>query len=159
MESIKEALAMDRNVWGGANVCILDRSGSWDTLSVAETLAQCGARVSVISGPDDPLWQVNIYSRMTAMERLAKLGVRFRPGLASARIVDGRLQASNKFTGDLDEIGAFTHFLHASRGTGDLAVQSALEAQGQEVHCVGDALAPRSLLEAVYEGHAVARSL
>jgi 2,4-dienoyl-CoA reductase-like NADH-dependent reductase (Old Yellow Enzyme family)/thioredoxin reductase len=157
--TVQDALAASRVAWNKARVCILDASGSWDTLSAAETLATCGAAVTVVSRPDEPLWYINIYSRMTAIERLSRLGVRLRPGMVPKMISGDRLIASNKFTEEDESLGVFTHFLHASRSAGDDRLQSSLEKCGVKVFSIGDALAPRSLLEAVYDGHAIARAL
>ncbi|MGE0844939.1 MAG: FAD-dependent oxidoreductase [Flavobacteriaceae bacterium] len=157
--SVETALAESRDSWAGSRVCILDVSGSWDTLSAAETLAQCGAAVTVVSQPDEPLWHINIYSRMTALDRLSKLGVKLCPGLAPLRIAGRQLEARSKFAGTAVTLGDFNRFLIASRGAGDHRLQAALEARGQQVRCIGNALAPRALLDAVHDGHSLARAI
>ena len=69
-----------RSPWNGARVVIDDAAGSWATLSAAETLAaRGGANVTVVCRPDSPLWDVTIYSRITALERLGQAGVALRP--------------------------------------------------------------------------------
>jgi len=156
---VPQALAMDRAGWTGAAVAILDDAGGWATASAAETLARAGARVEVIGRPDTPLWDVTIYSRMTTQERLSELHVALRPGLVPLSADKGTLTCRNKNTGETIRLGTFTHILHSGRGTGNSTFQDALEAAGLPVQCIGDALAPRTLLEAMHDAHAAARVL
>ncbi|MDO9524785.1 MAG: FAD-dependent oxidoreductase [Gemmobacter sp.] len=157
--TIESALAADRTGWNGGSVAILDDSGSWATLSAAETLARAGAAVTVVCRPDSPFWDVNIYSRMTAMERLASLGVRLRPGLGVQATTDGTIAARNKFTGDAETLTGFDRILRATHSIGASDLQDTLERRGQTVRSVGDALAPHSLFEAVHDGHAAGRTV
>ncbi|MCC6007128.1 MAG: FAD-dependent oxidoreductase [Rhodobacteraceae bacterium] len=144
----------------GDEGAIWDEAGGWATLTAAETLARAGARVSIISRPDGPLWAVTVYSRMTALERLAGLGVAMRPGMVPLEAeADGRLLCRNRHAPETLRLGPFSTIFHAGRGEGAFALQSALEDVGCDVRPVGDAAAPRSLLEAMHDAHRVARAL
>lgn len=156
---VDAALAEPRAAWAGAAVAIVDEAGSWATLTAAETLAHAGARVTVLAAPDAPLWDVTVYSRMTALERLADLGVVLRPGVLVARVEEGVLVCRNRNTREGERHGPFDRLVHVGRGTGAGDVQAALEEAGLTVHAIGDALAPRSLFEAMHDAHAAARSL
>ncbi|MEM8854344.1 MAG: NAD(P)/FAD-dependent oxidoreductase [Pseudomonadota bacterium] len=159
MTTVDAALAEPRTIWDGATVVLVDDAGSWASLTAAETLVHEGAEVTVISRPDGPLWDVTIYSRMTALERLAALGVALRPGLiAVSREADG-LVCRHKYTGETMRYGPFDRLIHVGRGTGAHALQSALEDRGLAVHVIGDALAPRTLFEAMHDANAAARGL
>lgn len=154
---IEDAILDVSGPWKARNVAIFDKSGSWATLSAAETLAARGATVTVFSSPDSPFWDINIYSRMIAMERLEEQGVMLRPGHV-LQSIDGRsAQVRNKFTAEVLTFGPFDDILFASRGMGDFTLQSDIERLGLPVATVGDALAPHSLFEAIYDAHAVAR--
>lgn len=157
--TIEEALADTTTDWKGRGIAIVDKSGSWASLAAAETLGFRGASVSLISSPDSPLWDVNIYSRMIAMERLAELGVQLRPGLSVKSIALTSLELSNKFTGQTERLEGIDEVLFAARGASAFDFQSALEARNVPVTVVGDALTPRSLFEALYEAQATARAL
>lgn len=157
--TIEAALARCRDDWVGKTVCLFDTSGSWASMSVAETLARSGAAVMVASRPDSPFWDVNIYSRMTAMERLADLGVKLMPNLAVNRIDGDQVELNNKYTGENLTLSGIDEFLWGARGIGAHAFQAALEAQGLDVRPIGDALAPHSLFEAIHDGHAIARAI
>lgn len=144
----------------GEDVAIWDEAGSWATLTAAETLARAGARVSIVSRPDAPLWAVTVYSRMTALERLAGLGVALRPGLIPLEADgSGRLLCRNRHAPETVTLGPFATVFHAGRGEGAFALQSALEEAGLDVRPVGDAAAPRSLLEAMHDAHRIGRGL
>lgn len=157
--SVEDALADEAADWTGRNVVIVDKNGSWSPLSVAETLAARGAKVTVTSSPDSPFWDVNIYSRMTAMERLSELGVVLRPGLSLKEARSGEAEFFNKFTGQTETLEGIDELLFASRGVSSFALQSALEELGVPLRVVGDALAPHSLFEAMHDAQAAARAL
>src|SRR5690606_29645015 len=115
---------------------ILDKSGSWATLSAAETLAARGAAVSLISSPDSPFWDINIYSRMLAMERLSEAGVQLRPGQSVKTIALPRLELSNKFTGQMETLEGVDEVLFASRGVSAFTFQTGLEERDIKVSVV-----------------------
>ncbi|OWT63938.1 oxidoreductase [Candidimonas nitroreducens] len=157
--TVEEAIADTSACHHGRHVAIFDKSGSWAGLSAAETLAFRGADVTVFSSPDSPFWDVNIYSRMTAMERLEQQGVKLRPGHVLLGIREGRALMRNKFSAEQVDYGPFECFLYASRGISAFVMQSEIERLGITVVTVGDALAPHSLFEAIYDANAAARLL
>lgn len=159
LRTIEAALAEGRGPSQGRKIGILDTSGSWATLSTAETLGAWGAAVTVFSSSDSPLWDVHIYSRMTAMERLRERGVKLRPAVEILAVEGDALVLCERMTGETQRATGFHEFLVANRGQSNLDLQAALEAAGIEAHAVGDALAPHSLLEAMHDGHALARTL
>jgi hypothetical protein len=55
--------------------------------------------------------------------------------------------------------GPFNRFVVALRGRSQLALMTELEDRGVDVRAIGDAAAPRNLLQATYEAHATARQL
>jgi len=156
--TVEQALAGDRSSWAGLRVVIEDDAGSWATLSAAETLAAAGASVTVVSRPDSPLWDVSLYSRMTALQRLGEAGVAMRPGLIITDRSPAYVHARAKYSKDLVTL-PFDRLVHSGRGSGAFALQSTLEAAGVRVHPIGDANAPRTLFEAMYDAQAIARSL
>lgn len=145
--------------WTGSRVAILDGAGSWATLTAAETLAAAYASVEIIAAPATPLWAVTLYSRMTALERLAKAGVRMRAGLALVSAEAGRITCRIAGTTDAVTLGPFDALVHSDPGTAATGLQSALEAEGLAVEPIGDAVAPRTLFEAMQDAHRVVRAL
>ena len=156
--SIEDAMEDEAGNWTGRKILIVDVSGSWASLSAAETLAARGAEVMVSCSPDSPFWDVNIYSRMIAMERLSELGVRLRPGLSLKGHDNQSLVFTNKFTGET-ETYPYDEALFASRGKSAFTLQSNIEALELPLSVVGDALAPHSLFEAMHDAQAAARMI
>lgn len=154
-----EAVLQTPERWAGGRFAIIDGAGSWATLSAAETLAAAGAAVEIVAAPGAPLWAVTLYSRMTALERLAKARVRVRSGLTVVSVRDGRLTCRIAGTEDAVTLGPFDALVHSDPGTAATRLQSALEATGLPVHPIGDALAPRTLFEAMQDAHRVVRGL
>ena len=145
--------------WRGKRVAIWDEAGSWATLSAAETLAHHGATVEIISGPTLPLWSVTLYSRMTALERLGHAGVPFRLGLTPCAFKDGILTCRNAPAGTDDTLGPYDAIVHAGVGEAATTLQANLEAAGLAPRTIGDAVAPRTLFEAMHDAHVAARGL
>ncbi|MFD4668744.1 FAD-dependent oxidoreductase [Lentzea sp. NPDC058450] len=142
--------------WSGRTLLVLDDEGSWTTASVAETAARCGAAVHVVSAPAAPLWAVSEYSRMTAVERLRGLGVRFW----TSSTVDVRAATvTNSLTDARSALPGLTDVVVVEPPDPEDALAGELAEAGVPVHLAGDAVAPRSLLEAVAEGHVLGRSI
>ncbi|TCT11579.1 hypothetical protein EDC22_104342 [Tepidamorphus gemmatus] len=157
---VPAALAAPREAWRGLRIAILDEAGSWATLSAAETLAAAGAAVEIVATPVTALWNVTLYSRMTALERLAKAGVRLRTGLADPCLDDRRrLVCRVVATGEIVDLGTFDAFVHSDPGIAATTLQEDLERLGLHVRPIGDAVVPRTLFEAMHDAHAAVRSL
>lgn len=157
--TVPDVLAAPRGRWAGQRVAIIDAAGSWATLSAAETLAASGAEVDVIAGPATPLWAVTLYSRMTALERLASAGVRMRTGHSPVSLTGGALACRVAGTGETVTLGPFDTIVASDIGQAAGAFQSELEAAGLPVTVIGDANAPRTLFEAMHEAQTAARAL
>ncbi|MEW5424906.1 FAD-dependent oxidoreductase [Amorphus sp. 3PC139-8] len=153
------ALETPRAEWQGARVAVWDETGSWASLSVAETLAAAGAKVELISRPTSPLWSVTLYSRMTALDRLGHAGVALRLGYQPTSCDNGQLTCRNTGTGRDETLGPFTRVVHVALPEAATDFQGALEALRVPVQVIGDAVAPRTLLEAMYEAHVAARGI
>ena len=71
----------------------------------------------------------------------------------------GELVVQDASTGELERLKGFDSLVVAQYNAADDRLFMPLRALGLEVTAVGDCLAPRTALEAVYEGHAAARAL
>lgn len=150
--------ALDGRSWEGRTVVILDSEGSWTTASVAETAANGGATVHVVTRAGAPLWGVSYYSRMTTVERLRSLGVNLWTGV-DAVFRDGRAELSSSLVSARSVIDGVTDVVVAEPPDAHDRLAAELADAGLPVHVIGDAVAPRSLLEAMYEGHSLGRAL
>lgn len=157
--TVTETLAMDRGGWRGSSVLIYDLSGSWGTLSAAETLAASGAEVSVFGRPEVALWDINVYSRMIALDRLRDRNVFIQTRAAPVRFENGDVTVRETSVGRETVIGRFTHVIIATRGLSHFNLHDGLEQMGVAVHSIGDANAPHALLQATYSANALARTI
>lgn len=137
--------------WEGRCVVVLDEEGSWASASAVETLAGAGAGVHLVTPGATPLWGVNDYSRMTLLERLTLAGVSVWPSSEVRCLRPGVTVRSPLHPGrhTLPEVAAL--FLVRPPSAID-GLASHAQDQGIRVRMVGDALAPRSLLQAIHEG-------
>ncbi|PRY39779.1 FAD-dependent oxidoreductase [Umezawaea tangerina] len=143
--------------WVGRTVVVLDEDGGWTTSSVAETAARGGAAVHVVGRAGTPLWGVGEYSRMTAVQRLRDLGVQLWTS-AEAVFAAGTATVTSALVSTTTTFTA-TDVVALDRPRAEDGLVAPLLDAGVPVHLIGDAVAPRSLLEAVAEGHALGRAL
>lgn len=154
-----DALTVDQVLggrsWEGRTVVIVDEEGAWPAASAAETIARSGGTVHVVTAAGTPFWGISEYSRMTAVERLLLLRVQIWAH-ATVAFGEGAI-ISSTMTTTQHKIPAVTDVVLAQPPV----AQDALRDCGirAEVHLIGDACAPRSLLDAMHEGHSVGRAL
>lgn len=145
--------------FAGQRVVLLDGQGSWSTASAAETFLQSGAEVAVVYPGGSFLPQVNYYSRITTTDRLGKLGVDVRLLRRAVRFHDGALEISDVLTGRTETIPGVDKIFAVMPATAERDLADSLEGKVEILHVIGDANSPRTLLDAIFEGHRAARSL
>jgi dimethylglycine catabolism A len=84
--------------------------------------------------------------------------VRIAPLRAVKAFAGGELAVEDVSTGEMER-HAFDSLVVAQYNAADDRLYAPLKERGLDVRMVGDCLAPRTALEAVYEGHAAARAL
>ncbi|GIE01557.1 oxidoreductase [Paractinoplanes durhamensis] len=140
----------------GATTVVLDELGSWEAFALAEVLAARGTAVRLVSPLASMAPRITVYSRLGLAERLRAAGVRIftmhRPAHADGRTVtithtvDGSEQT-------LTGVDSIVH-VRPARSRAGLLDELARSGWAGQVHLVGDAFAPRTVQEAVYEGRA-----
>jgi 2,4-dienoyl-CoA reductase-like NADH-dependent reductase (Old Yellow Enzyme family) len=156
MLTVEEALV--RANWSGQRIALWDETGCWASLTVCETLLQAGVAVDVFQTSTVPLWAVSLYSRMTALERLAQLGIIRHLSVMPQSVADKTLSCRNLQTGVDDTFGPFDAFVHSTPGHAATELQNALEQAGVPLKTIGDAVAPRNLFAAMQDAQAAART-
>ena len=145
----------------GAKVLILDDTGSYLPLGLAELLGHRGAAVEVLSrfpvigelaaGTQDLPW---------LLPRLAQLDVRLSPNHFIESIDGHRVDVYDTLTRRPRQVdGVDTVVLSMLRSPDDALFRRLSEAGIVPSHCIGDAVAPRSVAEAIYEGERLGRDL
>ncbi|WP_088623912.1 FAD-dependent oxidoreductase [Oceanicola sp. 22II-s10i] len=141
----------------GQRVVLLDFEGAWRAASAAETLATAGHDVSVLSPGAGLFWEINSYSQMLIVDRLKKAGVKF---YTLARILEWN-GTDVRFTDGSDEDRWIRSVDTVCVSSPGLPRDNPLAAitEGYATSVIGDALAPRDLLQVMYQGHEIGRRI
>ena len=148
----------------GRHVAFYDLTGEWAALSVIEHLADLGKLLTVFTPVAGFAWRATIYSTLSNRKRLRDKGVRLVL-LRQLLAYDGKvLTLEDVSTGQVLVETGFDSVVGAQYGRSDLDMEHglkalAVQAPGLRWHLAGDCVSPRTALEAVYEGHALARAL
>jgi len=137
-------------------VVVVDGVGHFPAYAPAERLVDAGRQVVVVTAALAPAGNLDQSTMLSLLRRLAAKGVSFVTGLAIDAVDGGRLIGRDVLAGDERSLDARTVVV----ARGDAAEDSlarALEGGGREVHVIGDALAPRTMLHAIREGRLVVR--
>jgi dimethylglycine catabolism A len=136
-------------------VIIVDEQGTWIAASIAEQLASNGYRVHVVSPTASLFSQITTYSRLALIPRLKSLGVSMY--LASEVKLEGKSAViTNSLNGEQTQIAQVLTLIDCGpRQANDVLYQQAPIGESSRIHVIGDALSPRTVAEATFEGHAI----
>ena len=152
-----EAIEKYRGVVATKNetVVIFDEEGTWVAASIAEELANNGFQIHLLSPTASLFSQITIYSRLALIPRLKKLGVKFH--LASEITLNkGEPIIKSSINDEVVNISDALLIIDCPpKRSNDLLYQDAPLTQSEKVLLIGDALAPRTVAEATFEGNAV----
>jgi len=137
-------------------VLVLDEEGINTASGVAEILAAAGAKVSLVTRWLQPVAHMGAFEFAFVIPRLRSLGVKLETMRWMKEIGDGEVTlfdvfTNEEFTQKVDAVVLAT----ARRSTTTLGMQ--LDGKVEQLFLAGDALSPRGLSEAFYEGHRFAR--
>jgi mycofactocin system FadH/OYE family oxidoreductase 2 len=143
----------------GDRVVLVDEIHDWGGLGVAEYLAAKGKQVHVVSRLLHAGMDINPTSLGPLYGRLRKGGVELHAATVVTEILPDSVRTLDLFTNAKGAIGPIDTVVLAmgSRARNELA--RALKGRVSELHVVGDCLAPRRVLDAVYEGHLAGRAV
>ena len=137
---------------GGPRVVVVDSGESdWKCLTTAEGLAAAGHAVSIVS-PVPIGTEMDTFSKPPMMRRLRAAKVQNIEYHSVAAIEPGRVQIRENLSGDTRWIEADSVVLSWYGVAEDALVQALRELDGLEVHAVGDCLAPRRAIDAIWDG-------
>jgi dimethylglycine catabolism A len=136
-------------------IIIVDEQGTWIAASIAEQLAANGYKIHLVSPTASLFSQITTYSKLALIPRLKSLGVSMY--LASEVTLEGENTIiSNTLNGEKTQISqAVTVIDCGPRLANDDLYQQAPLGQSGRIHVIGDALSPRTVAEATFEGHAI----
>ena len=143
----------------GLQVVVVDSGeADWKCLTTAEGLAAAGHRVCIVS-PVSIGAEMDAFSKPPMMRRLRAAGVGFVEYHAVCAIEPGRLQVREGLTGDTRWIPADAVVLAWYAVADDALVRHLRELPDLDVHAVGDCLAPRRAIDAIWDGFRIAMAL
>jgi 2,4-dienoyl-CoA reductase-like NADH-dependent reductase (Old Yellow Enzyme family) len=140
----------------GAHCVIVDDLGTWEASGLAEQLAAAGVLVELVSFGPGFAARVTIYSRLALGSRLGAAGVRVHGMRRLQTADDGVLVLEHTIGGETVRLADVDSVVHVRPSTAQTALFDELSSIGWhgDVYLAGDAYAPRSAQEAVYEGRA-----
>jgi 2,4-dienoyl-CoA reductase-like NADH-dependent reductase (Old Yellow Enzyme family) len=133
-------------------VVVLDDEGMHTGPGIAELAAAAGAEAIYVTRHHTVTSYIPMFIRAATI-RLADAGVDIRTGTYIREVGDGSVTVFDVMTGKDEVIDGVTGVVLATARVGVDTLSEALEGKVPYVYLVGDALAPRSLRAATYEGH------
>jgi len=143
----------------GAHVAFIEADGNWQSVATAEHLADLGKRVTLITGGVGYGGRITIYSMLAVRQRFREKKIRVL-ALRSVKAAEGRtLLLEDLSTGDTERLEGIDAIVAAAGGVAEDRLYHELRGRVPDLRMVGDCVAPRTALEAIYEGHAAGRAL
>jgi hypothetical protein len=155
--SIEHALA-DPDALGDG-VAFVDLTGEWASLATVEHLVDLGKRVTVFSPVGGFAWRTTIYSTLAWTKRLREKRVRIATLRKVVSFDGAMLEVEDVSCGGMETLAGFDAVVLAQYNAVADELRAPLARAGIPLRLAGDCLAPRTAMEAVYEGHEVARSI
>jgi hypothetical protein len=133
-----------------AHVIVVDEDGHNWSAAAAEYLALNGCDVTVVTPFFEAFRELSSVSRGHVIAVLDRHGVRIVANTRLVRVQDGAAILKNKFSGREESLtAAAIHWIGSLRARDELA--KALSPRAN-LHVIGDAVAPRRLVDAIAEG-------
>src|SRR5262249_1866004 len=144
----------------GARVLIVDETGDYLPVGLADLLSAAGVTVEIVTR--HPLVGHNLHATLDApfvFPRLLDAGVRLTPQHFLDSVQRNVVELVDTWGSAVRRLEAIDSVVLAMLRTPDERLFSDVEGVFSDVRRVGDALAPRRLAEVIYEGEKVGREL
>ena len=143
----------------GQKVVVLDGEGHLAGCSTADFLAEQGKQVYILAKEYMVGDAIDDYTRVLLYRRLLEKGVVFMPLTWIRAISDGAVITYNTFTSQEVRIEGVDTVVHAVGSIANDQLYNSLKVKFKEIYAVGDCVAPREVMHAIYEGSKVGREL
>ena len=138
----------------GEKIVIVDEEGGWISASIAEELANRGYQIHLVSPTASLFAQITTYSKLALIPRLKSSGVQFHLA-AEVEVEPGRVMIKSSLNAQEVVFGDILTVVDCGpRRSNDEIYQSARVQDSARYLIIGDALSPRTMAEATYEGRA-----
>ena len=141
----------------GGTAVLYDHDHTAATYATAEALAAAYARVVLITPRTQIAQAVNYCSAIGIHRRLRSLGVEIVTGARPVSFEHGVLKYEDVFSKRCTEVGDVALLVYATPRSVRDGLASSLA--GIDCHLIGDCMAPRNLMVAIHEGHAIGNAL
>jgi hypothetical protein len=128
-------------------------------VATAEHLADLGKTVTIVTGGAGYGGRITIYSMLAVRQRFREKGIRVLPLRAVRAAENGGLLLEDLSTGATERLEGIDTIVAAAGGVAEDALAGELRGRHPDVRMVGDCVAPRTALEAIFEGHAAGRAV
>lgn len=142
----------------GQRVAVFDTTGGYTMMAVAEQLMTSGREMALVT-PASPGWAIVPYSLYGLMHRFREHAVRMHPMRKLVSFEGGDLRIADPISGSVESAGKFDHVVIVDNNVARDEHRTWFENGSMSCRSIGDCLAPRSAIEAVYEGHEAARAI
>jgi 2,4-dienoyl-CoA reductase-like NADH-dependent reductase (Old Yellow Enzyme family)/thioredoxin reductase len=137
----------------GEKILIFDEEGSWISASIAEELANRGYKIHLVSPTASLFSQITTYSRSALIPRLKTAGVQFHLA-AEVAVESGQVVIKSSLNAQDQSIENVLAVVDCGpRQSNDEIYQSIQVQDSARFLIIGDALSPRTVAEATYEGN------
>jgi hypothetical protein len=144
----------------GQRVVILDETGSYAPLGIAEVLAAAGTHVHLVTPAPAVGAEAGAELELPhVMPRLRRLGVELMVWRDIDSVEGRRVVLEDVWSGSLEPIESVDAIVLARQRAARDALFGELGAAGRETRLIGDARSPRSTLAVIHEAEALARGL
>ena len=148
------------DTYTGKKVIVVDQVSHFPAYAPAEAIKNAGADVSIYT---PKLFVGSLLDQATmvrSLRRLASKGIEMIANTSVEHISEGFLHVRNTLTGNTSLEKADVVIAAIGNQTVDILAQELSQIAGKlNVHVIGDASAPRTILEAIREGHELSRRI
>lgn len=155
--SIVDVLARQETLTG--RVCLYDEMGDWAGVSTADYLASRGAQVVLVTPDPRVAFELGDTSFPVMYERLYRQGVEMLTDHRLKRVEDGQVVLTNVYTQEEKVLPGVDHVVVWLGNLSEDGLYRALKGKVEELHLVGDALAPRGIHQAMLDATRAARKI
>jgi dimethylglycine catabolism A len=159
LQLVEPIAALNGTAAVGHRVVVLDEFGDWQGMSIAHALAARGAEVDLVTPVMYPGMALELTNWRICYEQLSALGVSFHPVAEIAAVHCRDVVIRRGFSRAEHVISGVDSIVMVRVPVAQDSLYRQLSEGSFEVHLAGDALAPRGIEEAVYDGQRLGREL
>jgi len=158
----------DDGVEVGQRVVVVDEDATWRSFGTAEFLADRGKEVTIVTSQGQPGASIGFWPGVGGLEmvalspvfgRLRKKGVRFMPLTEVRAFREGYFSWVSPLLGTQGQIDGVDSIVLVTWRAANEEIYYALKGKAKELYRVGDAVAPRNVEHAIWDGEMVGRKL